>query len=443
MNRRSSKPDGILIVSFQYWPALSARSFRWTALAERWASEGREVQVVCARSPDRPVFETVRGVHVHRVGPAWVESLRGAAKPAGGRAEADRGVIRRMATAAARTIWHAVYWPDTSCTWYFAARAKARELIAAKAPQALVTVSPTFTAVAVGRSLAREAGREFHWLIDLGDPFSFSDEAPPNNFRLYRRLNTRFERSCFARADSISVTTSETRDRYAALFPESADKIAVIPPLVEFPEGGGPTAPPRRPDRRRLVFLGRLYPSIRRPDYLLGLFASLADAPGGERYELHFFGDSWQCEADFAPHKRILGRSLFVHGPVPRERAIAEMYSADVLVNIGNDTRYQLPSKIVEYAMTGRPILNIVPRPDDSSADFLNPYPAHLTLTARPAGPAPEDVARLREFLERPPEGIPQAALRKWLAPYTLPEISARYRALLSDNSGPGDPSRR
>jgi glycosyltransferase involved in cell wall biosynthesis len=443
MSRRSSNPDRILIVSFQYWPALSARSFRWTALAERWASEGRDVRIVCARSPDRPAFETVKGVRVHRVGPAWMESLRGAAQPAGGRAESDRGAIRRMATAAARAIWHAVYWPDTSCTWYFAARAKARELIAAGAPQALVTVSPTFTAVAAGRSLARDPGRGFHWLIDLGDPFSFSDEAPPNNFRLYGRLNTRFERGCFAGADSISVTTSETRDRYAALFPESAGKIAVIPPLVDLPETGGPAARPPRSDRRRLVFLGRLYPSIRRPDYLLSLFASLADAPGGERYELHFFGESWQCEADFAPHGRMLGRSLFVHGAVPRERALAEMRSADVLVNIGNDTRYQLPSKIVEYAMTGRPILNIVPNSDDSSAEFLKPYPAHLTLIARPGGPTPEDLARLREFLERSTEEMPQAVLRAWLAPHTLPEISARYDALLSGTPRAADPPRR
>lgn len=443
MNGRSSKPDGILMVSFEYWPALSARSFRWTALAERWASEGREVQVVCARSPDRPVFETVRGVHVHRVGPAWMESLRSAARPAGGRAESDRGVIRRAAAAAARAIWHALYWPDTSCSWYFAARARARELIATGAPRALVTVSPTFTAVAVGRSLARGPGRTFHWMIDLGDPFSFAEEAPPNNFRLYRGLNARFERSCFAEADSISVTTPETRERYAALFPESAAKIAVIPPLVESPEVGGSAAQPPGSGRRRLVFLGRLYPAIRRPDYLLSLFASLAEAPGGERYELHFFGDSWQCEADFAPYRRRLEKSLFVHGPVPRARAIAEMRSADVLVNIGNDTRYQLPSKIVEYAMTGRPILNIVPHSDDSSARFLAPYPARLTLAARPGGPLPEDVERLREFLERPAEEIPQAALRAWLAPYTLPEISARYDALLSGSPRPGDAPRR
>ncbi len=36
---------------------------------------------------------------------------------------------------------------------------------------------------------------------------------------------------------------------------------------------------------------------------------------------------------------------------------------------------------------------------------------------------------------------MPQAELREWLAPYTLPEISVRYGALLSGAPRPGDPS--
>jgi hypothetical protein len=130
----------------------------------------------------------------------------------------------------------------------------------------------------------------------------------------------------------------------------------------------------------------------------------------------------------------MVGRNLFRHGPVPRERAASAMRSAYALVNIGNHTRYQLPSKIVEYAMTGRPILNLVPHKDDSSARFLAEHPAHLTLTARAGGPTPEDVRRLREFLARKPQEISGATLRAWLAPYTLPEISARYDVLLSDD---------
>lgn len=436
MSPSGRAPEKVLVVSYLYWPALTARAFRWTALAENWAREGCEVHVVCARTPDRPALESVNGVQVHRVGSPSIERLRASTTPeAGPRATARGGGIRRAAVAAVRPIWHAIYWPDTSCPWFFAARNKTGELIAAIDPDALVSVSPTFTAVAVGRSLARRRPRRLRWLIDLGDPFCFAEEAPQNNFRLYRRLNIRFERGCFAEADAVSVTTPETRDRYAALFPESARKIAVIPPLLALPEAV--EAPAGRPDRRRLVFLGRLYPSIRRPDFLLALFAALEDSEAAERCELHFYGDTWECEASFAPYRHRLGRDIHLHGPVPREQAVSAMRSADVLVNIGNDTHYQLPSKIVEYAISGKPILNIAAHADDSSARFLSDYPSHLTLVARAEGPSLDQVERLRAFLGRPAPEMPREALHAWLAPYTLPEISARYRELLSGKAGP------
>jgi glycosyltransferase involved in cell wall biosynthesis len=368
---------------------------------------------------------------VHRVGSAWIERLRASTAPS---QAATQGALRSLAATAARRIWHAIYWPDTSCPWYFAALRKARELLSEASPDALVSVSPTFTAVAVGKALAARKPRSFRWLIDLGDPFSFADESPPNNFRLYRLLNLRFERSCFAEADSVSVTTPETRERYAALFPESAQKIAVVAPLLALPETGR-VAAARATAGRRLVFLGRLYPTIRRPDFLLALYSALAQSRPQERYELHFYGETRECEASFSPYRGLIGNGIHVHGPVPREQAVAAMRSADVLVNIGNDTRYQLPSQIVEYATTGKPILNLVRYPDDSSARFLSDYPGHLTLLAREEGPTSADVLRLREFLANPPPTLPPEALQVRLAPYTLPVISARYAALLAGSA--------
>lgn len=181
-----------------------------------------------------------------------------------------------------------------------------------------------------------------------------------------------------------------------------------------------------------MIFLGRLYPTIRRPDFLLALFSALLVSRPAEGYELHFYGETRECDASFSPYRDLIGRSIHLHGPVPREHAVAAMRSADVLVNIGNDTRYQLPSKIVEYATTGKPILNLARYPDDSSARFLAGYPGQLTLLARGEGPTPEDVLKLREFLANPPPPMPPEALRARLAPYTLPEISARYGALLA-----------
>jgi glycosyltransferase involved in cell wall biosynthesis len=430
----------ILIVSFSYWPTLNARAFRWTALAEDWASRGFDVHVVCALATGRPRFETVNGVQVHRAGAGLVEKARArlarartaqtvtAGPGAAERPARSAGTAVRLVQFANRRVWRNLYWPDTTCLWYFDALATARAIVRKVRPQAVVSVSPTFTAVAVGRALLRGLAPAPRWLIDLGDPFSFAAEAPPNNFRLYGGLNARFERACFAAASAVSVTNGLTRDGYARRFPESAAKIAVIPPLLTVPppDAGAPLPA----GGRRLIFLGTLYPSIRRPDYLLALFRRLAPRPGCEDVTLHFYGDVRECAESFERHRDLLGSRVFVHGPVPRDEAAAAMRGAAVLVNIGNDTSYQLPSKIVEYAMTGKPILNLASVPDDSSSRFLADYPLHCTLHAA-AAPSDEDVERTARLVT---EGgtLPPAELSRWTEPFTLPRISAEYLALVA-----------
>jgi glycosyltransferase involved in cell wall biosynthesis len=439
MTAATSGRGAILIVSFSYWPTLNARAFRWTALAEDWASRGFDVHVVCALAPGRPRYETVNGVHVHRAGAGLVEKARArlararaaqtvTARPSAAQRPArSAGAAVRLVQFVNRRVWRNLHWPDTTCLWYFDALATARTVAKDVQVQALVSVSPTFTAVAVGRALLRGLAPAPRWLIDLGDPFSFAVEAPPNNFRLYGALNVRFERACFTTASAVSVTNELTRDGYARRFPESAAKIGVIPPLLTVPPSGAAAAAPD--GRRRLVFLGTLYPTIRRPDDLLALFRRLRVRPGFEDIELHFYGDVRECAASFERQRDLLGTRVFVHGPVPRADAAAAMRSAAVLVNIGNDTSYQLPSKIVEYAMTGKPILNLASVPDDSSSRFLAAYPLHCTLHSA-AAPSDEDVERTARLVA---EGgtLPPAELTRWTEPFTLPRISAAYLALL------------
>ena len=53
---------------------------------------------------------------------------------------------------------------------------------------------------------------------------------------------------------------------------------------------------------------------------------------------------------------------------------------ADVLINIGDNIPYQLPSKVVEYASTGKPILNIMENETDNSIKYFNNYPIILNI---------------------------------------------------------------
>jgi hypothetical protein len=425
----------LLIVSFAYAPMLSARAFRWTAIAEYLAAAGWSVDVVTSWMPGTEPFEERAGVRVHRVSWRWSERLRGALGNARGPAPqaAARlrrpGIIARALQFLRARVWRALYWPDTSCLWYFPARRKALALVREGGHRAMVSVSPTFTGMLVGRAV-RAAHPRMRWLLDYGDPFSLQEASPPNNAALYGGLNRRAERAVLAGADVVSVTTQETARRYASAFPETAGRLHVIPPLLSLPEM--PPEPLFAADgAERFVFVGTLYGGLREPGFLLDLFEALLSRDPQVRRELHLFGDTLAFADTLAARQRRLGAALQVHGLVPRGTAARATFSADILVNIGNGTRDQLPSKVVEYAAAGKPILNLAHDAQDSSAAFLRHYPAALTVIGADGGPTAGQIDALAGFLASAPRRLQPAEVEAWIAPYRIERIGAQYSELL------------
>ncbi|HEX3050890.1 MAG TPA: glycosyltransferase, partial [Aggregatilineaceae bacterium] len=376
----------LLILSYFYTPDVSPRALRWSTLAEYWVANGYQVTVISAWEPGLLREEVINGVCVYRVHSIWLERLHGWFKQANVNAPQAKNTNRRLSllswlrgqfTRAARWFYHAVYkqvyWPDGSFSWYGPARRQALKLTPA---DVLISVSNPFTGHLVGQSIHRNYSR---WVVDVGDPFSLQDIDAPNNRRLYGWLNRRMERDIFRQADAISVTTPATLARYAAAFPESAAKIHLIPPLLAAPLVSH--EPEIEPDERiRFVFAGRLYPDIRRPDFMLKLFAGLLHTPLKDSLELHIYGYVREVYDAFKPYTELIDQRIFLHGVVPHVEVMEAMRRASVLVNVGNRTPYQLPSKVVEYASLGKPILNLIQIADDSSVAFFEPHPAVLHL---------------------------------------------------------------
>lgn len=430
--RAQNPPRRMLLISFSYAPMLNARAFRWTALAEHFASTGWEIDVVTSRQPGMAPGEAQGALRIHRAGWRWAEALRGLLRRQRGQVPESSGNKRGFAGLLLQMlrerVWRHLYWPDSSCLWYWPARRAALRLVEAHEHDVIVSVSPGFTAVLVGKA-ARRAQPRARWVIDVGDPFSLQVDAAPNNATLYGTLNRRAERDAFARADAIAVTTAQTAARYADAFPESSAKVRVIPPLLSI----GPASSDARVfDEEgvvRFVYVGTLYRGLREPGFLLELFGALCARRPAARHELHFFGDVHQ----FADLLRASQERLPVklHGTVPRETIARAVEGASVLVNIGNSSSDQLPSKVVEYAASGKPILNIARNAADTSAAFLGSYPDKLTLYDAGRQPAPEQIEEIEKFSRSLPRRIPAGQLEAWLAPYRLPEIAERYEALL------------
>ncbi len=422
-NARSDESQRIIIVSYSYAPLLNPRSFRWTAIAERWAQEGKRIDIVCAWEPGLETTEYRNQVHIHRVGGGVIERFRSLlrAKDRGTLPHTDTNVttasntsndmmnsavaicksgLKSLIRKAHDVTWKNLYWPDYATLWAKPAIKQARILLNNNAAETvtLITVSDPFTAHVVGRALKRNLP-ELRWVVDIGDPFCYRHDIPTNNHTLYRALNYRYESKVFAEANSISVTTEATKQKYEELLPSAESKITVIPPLVSLSAISEADSPLGNSSAIKALFTGALYRQIRNPQYLLQLFAGLRKMDSQRKIELHFFGLHEDCKSIFAMYEAELRDCVVLHGLMPRNVTAAALKQADLLVNIGNANPYQLPSKVVEYACSSKPIINIACIDNDSSAEFFADRPNTLTVNTADGCSLNTHVAALSEFV--------------------------------------------
>jgi hypothetical protein len=428
----------ILIISHGYAPALNARAFRWTALAEHWGAQGHEVDVVTVRT-GASHLDSAPGVRVHRVG-FYLDKLGVYARhSAHDSATIDKGQMRdprrkigRLAIRATKKVydltWKKLYWPDYALPWIPFAAAAARRLVARNRPELIISVSLPFSSH-VAALMARKKG--IPWIVDVGDPFSFMTATPTNNHSLYARLNASVERAVVAKATLVTVTNEATGAVYRELFGH-ADKIRVIPPMFT----GSLSAPPHGEQQKvenRLVYIGTLNRVIRSPDRLLAIFDALVQSGNHPGLELHFFGESGDCTGSFQDLPAATASRVKVHGLVSRETAMEAVQSARAVVNIGNSTTFQLPSKLVEYAVSGRPIVNLTAGEGDLSKEFLSGIPQVLTLESGKS--VEKDAMALSDFLVRTEHSRPRKPPSQWLDRFTVGSIADSYLHSVLDNA--------
>ena len=101
-------------------------------------------------------------------------------------------------------------------------------------------------------------------------------------------------------------------------------------------------------------YAGIFYEHIRNPkfflDYLLTLDQSF-------RFVVYCLEDTFSQEM-LSSYKKLLGEKLLIKSPIDRESLIHEMAKMDFVINFDNDNATQRPSKLIDYAMSRRPILS-------------------------------------------------------------------------------------
>lgn len=420
----------ILLITAWYYPLNQPRAHRWASIAAYWASQGHRVHVVTARHRDFAQELVHEGVLIHRVG---FDSLKAVfyyysgAPTARGRVGAPVGMpgpAGRVMQWVYQNIWKKLYFPDDACVWRRPAWRKIRALIAQENIDVMYSVSLPFTGHLLGRAVRRRYPR-LRWVADIGDPFSFAD-FPLNNTFLYGQANRRLERAVLLEADVAVVTTESAKRHYRQLFGAAAiQRMKVIPPLLHpmplFPD----SAPMRAGGPLKIAYFGALYAPVRTPDAFLQLLEDTMYCIANESIplEIHFYGEIFP---EFYPSLRQ-NPLIHLHGLQSRETVRAAMAGVDALLHIGNQTIFQLPSKAVEYAAAGKPVIHLSYTEPDAFIDFWGGRPGLVVLPVREGRVTEAGVALWLELLRGQIPLDPVKPDAAWLQSCSIESVAGGY----------------
>lgn len=420
----------ILLISAWYYPLNQPRAHRWSSIAAHWASQGHRVHVVTARHREAAKESVHEGVFIHRIGFDSLKSIfyyYSGDPGARGRVGAPVGMpgpAGRLAQWVYQNIWKKLYFPDDACVWRWSAQRKIRALIAQENIEVVYSVSLPFTGHVLGRAMRRRYPG-LRWVADIGDPFSFAD-FPLNNTFLYGQANRRLERAVLLEADATVVTTELAKRQYEQLFGAvTIQHMRVIPPLLHPPPHFPAVAPPRSVGPLKIAYFGALYAPVRTPDAFLQLLdEAMQRIPDlYTQLEIHFYGEIFP---EFYPSLRR-NPLIRLHGLQSRQTVRAAMVGVDALLHIGNQTVFQLPSKAVEYAAAGKPIVHLSYTEPDAFVEFWGGRPGLIVLPVREGRVTEAGVALWLELLrgQIPLEPItPDAA---WLQSCSVESVAEGY----------------
>jgi hypothetical protein len=331
-----------------------------------------------------------------------------------------------------KCIWERLRWPDYAFGWIIPAFLKCKQLLnAGNSYDWIITSSHPFSSHIVGLIITRKMGNT-KWLVDIGDPFALMKD-PRQNSKYYNYLNHIIEGRILKKADCISVTTIETSELYDQYFKKKiGNKIHVIPPLLSIGDRKNNQIK-RVDDNIKITFTGTLYKNIRSPSALIKIYNSLKDLYKNEIIELHFYGAINDCEDYFQNLNKSIASNIYLHGIVSRTEVQDAMIDSNLLVNIGNKSKYQLTSKLIEYISLGKPILNISNSNDDCSLSVLEKYTNKILVNYLDLETIDKVCHEIMDLIKYP-KNVEKKIIDEYKELYSSARITSEYLNVMSNN---------
>ncbi|SEF89259.1 glycosyltransferase family protein [Sphingobacterium lactis] len=327
----------ILIISSVFYPVNSPRSNRTVELAKEFARQGHDVTVYAQLgSYDYSSFEKDNNVKVKNLGKNPFSNFN-----------SDIGQINKQSLITKigkKLLGRALEFPDIGVLSLVNKALITETKADLPNIDLLITIAvpyPIHWGTAKFREKFPEKLQNTTWVADCGDPYMGNPFVKkPFYFKYVEKWFCRY-------ADFLSIPINDAKDAY---YPEFQHKIKIIPQgfeignedySINFVGNRVPT----------FIYAGTFYKDKRDPRPLLEYLIKK-----GVRFKFKIYTKTKHL---LLPYIDSLGDCLEINDYLPREQLLVEMSKADFLLNIENNSNLQSPSKLIDYGLVKRPILNI------------------------------------------------------------------------------------
>ncbi|MGK0639172.1 glycosyltransferase [Schleiferia thermophila] len=337
----------ILIITHNFYPDLSPRSFRATELAKEFYRQGHEVTLMAPEKKGIESFLTEYPIVFKSLGNLkWkIFNFK------------SFGILGRLYNKAVNRLLSLLFeYPNMEIFF------KVRKALKKENDQYDLLISiavpyPIHWGVAsIWSKKHRKVAKV--WVADCGDPYCLQENdtfRPPFYFQWVEKWFMR-------KATYITVPTLNSIKGY---FPEFHSKIQIIPQGFKFEEVR------KRPEIMdgivRFGYGGGFIPGRRDPKEFIQFLVQL---PVERRFEFHVYTHTPQYILPYIQNDpRIL-----IHNPKDRLEFLYTISGFQFVVNFSNKGTVQTPSKLIDYGIINKPILNIETGNLDKEAvvEFLN-----------------------------------------------------------------------
>ena len=350
----------ILIVTHQFIPHQSPRTTRWKLLYDELIESGYDVTVITGtlQLSEDPNIKYIGNKKASGI----VKNLRIQSNIK--QDSSYKNYLYKLLKKIYRFFYKFFAWPDYTMFWIFSIWKNRKKIDIDY--DLIISVSLPFSSHVAAYIINIDKNKK--WIMDIGDPFSLKTNAFENNRYLYKSLNYYFENKFYKKAHQVVFTHQESADEHKLFFNMPENKVTIGSPISTFSQELFQKSVSFNYETKPITigYFGVLTKGVRSPSQVLKFFQQTD-------FVLHWYTNSdskemiKQNKIDFNRNK------LF--DMVTRNEALEKMVtSLHCLLSIGNLNPAQLPSKIIEYISTGKPVLHFVEIKDDPVLEIAKEF---------------------------------------------------------------------